>query len=335
LLRVIERGPPSSLDVEIEEALAKEGLSLEMAKTLLLSPAAAEDLWADLNGEPHEGTGLSIPLYVALSPNAAPSIIAPRRGSPAWRAKLRARDEVTSVDGVDAAALPAWDVGERLRARDERSASLIIRRDGSAPASLKLRAEQLDGVTTQVTSVALSAKSAYHITVPLMRAGTSRALEQSLRQVGEGPVVLDLRDCPGGYVKEALTILGLFIGVRPIALAGAEQLVSHAPQTEPWNGQLIVLVNAGTASAAELVALGLQSQRRARLVGERTYGKGLAYRILPLPSGWLLLVENGLACTSLEGRPLHNSGVFPDVPATSDATLDTATSLISSDRRMR
>jgi C-terminal processing protease CtpA/Prc len=119
-------------------------------------------------------------------------------------------------------------------------------------------------------------------------------------------IVLDLRNNPGGFVPACQEVAGIFLGEKPIAkILGRGNNFSGLPsQGEKLTDKpVVVLVNEGTASAAELVAGALQDERRASIVGTRTFGKGLVHNLAQLPDSSALMITTGRLRT-LKGRDI-------------------------------
>ena len=220
-----------------------------------------------------------------------PIVIAPIEGSPAWDAGLEPGDVITEVDGHSTLGLSPDEMGVRLRGAAGTLVKLTIAR-GDSERSLTLQRRR---VTVRNVPYALLAEPgiAYvrlaHFST---RAGAEVAAAcDSLRGLGAHALVLDLRGNPGGTLEEAVAVASQFlpVGARVVSTDGRtpasrQRYTATRPRPElQW--PVAVLVDGGTASAAEIVAGALQDNDRAVLVGDTTYGKGVSQQIFPLRTG--------------------------------------------------
>jgi carboxyl-terminal processing protease len=160
-----------------------------------------------------------------------------------------------------------------------------------------------------------------------------------LRRQGIVALVLDLRSNPGGAMAEAITVAGLFLpNNTPIAGVSkrglnAETLTSKGDSA--YDGPLTVLQNAGSASAAEMVAGALRAAGRARLVGERSFGKGLVHTMEKLSDQSVLMMPIGRLITP-DGADILAQGIAPDeVVADTDTPVVHDQAAAQSDRLFR
>jgi carboxyl-terminal processing protease len=273
----------------------------------------------EVSGAAHSGVGLAELLSIDTHElTGRITIITPIPNSPAARAGLLPGDVITSIDGVATGGMSLADCAARLRGKAGTEVSLEIGR-GDEVFSSTLRREQirLPAPVVQSRLVEIAGKKIGHVLVYQFTASAGRearlGIEQLLRQ-GASAFVLDLRNNPGGALQPTLDTAAIFLGTRPIAqlstrvgnsdITARGELVTDKP--------LAVLVNEGSASAAEVLASALQSHRRATLVGVQTFGKGLVHGLAPLSDGSALLITRAHVKT-LEGRPILSEGVKPDV----------------------
>jgi len=222
-------------------------------------------------------------------------VIAAMPGSPAEESGLRPGDVIESADGQPLVGLSSEDALSFVRGPDNSFVSLVVRRaktETRDTLSIQRRSIPLHSVLYQLVPGTTVAQ----IKVSIFSDTTTAELDEALARAasdGATGIVLDLRDNGGGWVTAAQEMIGRFIpadagpalfedegddgdGARPEPI-----LASTSISTLP----MVVLVNGGTASAAEIVAGALRDYGRARVVGEPTFGKGSVQRIHQLDEG--------------------------------------------------
>ena len=218
---------------------------------------------------------------------------------PAERQGVRVGDRVTSIAGRDASGLDDAVARSLLRGEPGSSVEMEVEREGEGGALrfVLVRAEEDKRDVTAATFVAdgvgyIRLEQFLFEAAPQVRAGID-----SLRANGElDALVLDLRGNPGGLLEQAVEIVGLFVprGTPVVSTRGraANTVRGYATRDEPLAPDLplAILVDAGSASASEIVAGALQDHDRAVIVGETTYGKGLVQIVRPMPYGTALKI---------------------------------------------
>src|SRR3954451_1653836 len=247
-------------------------------------------------------------------------IDAVRRGGPAARAAIRPGDLVIGVDGRSSIGSDLDAVAKRLRGPIGSRVAVSLRHRstvrtitlGRAELALTLvRSRLVRG--TGVISLSEFADGAGH----KVRAAARRLIAR-----GASRLVLDLRDNPGGYVKEAIRTAGAFLPRGAIVLRESGlhwQPVVLRTQAHPVTPRrpLAVLVNRDSASAAEIVAGALRDHGRALLVGSRTFGKGVVQDVIPLKRGGELKLTIAEDHTPT-GTVIQPRGPAPDLAASDD-----------------
>lgn len=240
-------------------------------------------------------------------------------GSAAERAGVRAGDVIAAVAGRSVAGWAPAQVAAALRGGPGGAVTLRVRR-GSTEHEFRLvrTALRSDDVTVERTAPDIQV-----IRVSAFTRGVGRrvrtAVEQWRAQSGGG-LILDLRGNPGGLLEEAVqTASALLPGGVVVIYERRGQAPRQLPVTAPGDGRtpLVVLVDAGTASAAEVVAGSLRDRDRAVIVGSRTYGKGSVQEPVRLDDGSVIELTVGRYRTP-SGRDLDGVGIDPDVAVSAD-----------------
>jgi carboxyl-terminal processing protease len=250
--------------------------------------------------------------------SGSPVIISVVDGSPADVAGLQAGDVIVSVDDSDTSRLSIDDLADLVRGDSGSSVQVGVERPGST-GRLELSILR-DDVEIEPVAWALvpgSDVAVIRIVQFSAQAGreTRRAIEDALERGASG-IVLDVRGNPGGLVDEALVVVGSFIeeGVA-YQEQGREGPARDVPIESGWvlapDLPLVVLVDYGTASSAEIVASALRDNGRASLVGEQTFGTGTVLNTFTLSDGSALRV-GVLNWLTPSGEAVFRFGITPD-----------------------
>ncbi len=279
--------------------------------TLFISPQENTQAQGALDGQ-FEGIGA----YVDATTRGVTLI--PLPGSPAARAGLRAGDLIVRIAGRDVTTASEDAVVTLLRGAAGTRVTLGVERTGVHGV---LTVVVVRGRVTVPSVVARPIGNIAYLRLTQFGATTGREASRALRALlARHPrgLVLDLRDNPGGYVNTAIDVNSQFLPAGRTILweeNGKGQL--DAPLRSLGGGQaltvpLAVLVNDGTASAAEITAGALQDYRRATIVGATTYGKGSVQQDYPLADGSSLRITIRLWLTPHK-HLIQNRGITPDI----------------------
>lgn len=246
-------------------------------------------------------------------------IVAPIEGSPAQKAGLKSRDVILKVDGKPVEGLA--DSVQRILGPAGTSVTLTILSSSGQTRDVTLVRARIDVKT--VSWHTLPGMPIAHIRIASFGSGTTEQLRTALSAIGTqgaGGIILDLRDDPGGLLDEAIGVASEFLktgnvlleksgdgAVKPVPVSPTNTVVADTP--------LAVLVNGGTASAAEIVAGALQDAGRARLVGETTFGTGTVLGQFSLSDGSAVLLATEEWLTPA-GRTIWHNGLAPDLAVT-------------------
>lgn len=237
------------------------------------------------------------------------------RDGPAARAGIAAEDLIVTVEGTRLAGMNVDEATELVRGREGEAVTLGVERGAAVRAVPLLRTRVLEA---SAETELLDSGIAY-LRVRQFREGTAAALAAGVAGM-PGTIrggILDLRSNPGGRLDEAVATSDLFVragrivstrGRRP----GGEEVWDATDQRGDWDWPLIVLVNGESASAAEIVTGALQDLHRAKILGERTYGKGSVQSVFEYEDGSALKLT--IARYYLpSGRAIEDrAGIAPD-----------------------
>ncbi len=294
-----------------------------------------------LDGASFGGIGIQLAFDTATTTWRAETVFP---GAPAALGGVQNGDAIETVDGTSLAGLPDDKVEALLRGPVGSTVRLGITR-GGVPLPQPLAIVRATVVPPDVTERLLPGNVGYVALrgFPLDAATQLRAALERLAARGARATVLDLRGNGGGYESAAVHVASLFLPDGPVV---ANQSRRGPRVVTPADGHalpatpLVVLVDGDSASGAELVAGAIQDRKRGLLIGTRTFGKGVAQEMFPLPDGAALKLTTMRYYTA-GGRFIDGTGLTPDLTVTEpdgnvrgepgrDAQLDRALALLAS-----
>lgn len=281
-----------------------------------LSPDEFEDMRVQTRGV-FGGLGIEI-----TQQDGVVRVIAPIDDTPAYRAGVQAGDLITHANGEALMGLTLNQVLDKLRGPVGSEIVITVLREGVAePFDLSLIRDQIRmqpvRVRTEGQIVVVRVTTFNDQTFQNLQSGLAEAIAElgGIEQV-QG-VVLDLRNNPGGLLTQAIRVSDAFLERGEIVSTRGRA----EGQGERWNAEpgdliegrpLVVLINAGSASASEIVAGALQDHRRAVIVGTRSFGKGSVQSLIPLRGDGAMRLTTSLYYTP-SGRSIQALGVSPDI----------------------
>ena len=246
-------------------------------------------------------------------------VITPIDDTPASRAGLLSRDVIVAIDGTPTDSLSLQEAVNLMRGEPGSQLRISVLRAGEeSPREFTLTREVIrnESVKHEVLEPGYG-----YLRISQFQSRTPdqarRSLERMAREQPLEGLILDLRNNPGGVLQAAVGVADLFLDEGLIVytegrLSDTEMSFSASPETPADDVPLVVLINSGSASAAEIVAGALQDQRRGVIMGTESFGKGSVQQIMPLGNGEGLKLTTALYYTP-NGRSIQAQGIEPDV----------------------
>ncbi|MGE5502432.1 MAG: S41 family peptidase, partial [Ignavibacteriales bacterium] len=279
-----------------------------------LSPDSFEDMQDTTRGE-YGGLGIEI-----TSEDGVVKVISPMDDSPAAKAGIQAGDYITAVNGESVLGMSVADAVKQMRGRVGETVTLTIAREKADPFDVKLTRQV---IKPKAATAHMEGDYGYVRLSSFNEKATDevQAAIEGLR--AKNPhmkgLVFDLRNNPGGLLDQAVGVADLFLdGGEIVSQRGRDPRDIERYNARPGDivGGLpvVVLVNSGSASAAEIVAGALQDRKRAEVVGVTTFGKGSVQTVIPLRGG----ADGALKLTTARyytpsGRSIQKTGIDPDL----------------------
>ena len=299
---------------------AVRGLLLDLDPHSAYLPRVDAEQFDEQTRGAYDGVGVELQQL----PDGALRVIAPLDDSPAERAGLRSGDRIIAIDGKPLSAGNS-DASAPLRGKAGTRVVVTVQREGRAdPFDLTLARETIR--TASVRSRLLAPGFGY-IRIASFQAATAADFVKQLDALQETALlrglVLDLRSNPGGLLVGAVQIADELLDKGGIVSTKGRQLIGDTrfdatPGDRLKGAPIVVLVDAGSASASEVLAGALRDNPRARVVGSRTFGKGSVQTLLPLDNGDSVKLTTARYYTP-SGQSIQALGIVPDVvlqPAT-------------------
>jgi len=278
-----------------------------------LSKEEFKEMQVSTSGE-FGGIGIEISME-----NGRLTVISPIDDTPAEKAGLKAGDVILEIDGQLTQDMTLIDAVQKIRGPKGKPVSLtVIHKDQQKPFKVSVVRDTIPIISVKSNEV----EPGYlYIRLSRFNENTTIELNQALADYKKGGkqlkgVILDLRNNPGGLLEQAVNVADVFLPSGQIVSikgknADQEKVFSAKGDGADQTSPLVVLINAGSASASEIVAGALKDHKRALLVGEKTFGKGSVQTVIPLSDGSGIKLTTALYYTP-NGRSIQAEGIEPD-----------------------
>lgn len=239
-------------------------------------------------------------------------VIAPIEGTPAYKAGILANDSIVSVDGKPVDGLDINQVVKMIRGPKGTQVKIGVERNG------ELKVFDITRENIEIKSVSfrpLTYQIGY-LRISTFNDKTYDEFKSYLPQIDKmKALVLDLRNDPGGTVKTCLDVAGYFVGDNPVVITvdrnGKETKVYSPHKDSKLGIPVVVLVNGGSASAAEILS-GAMKDYGYTLIGQKTFGKGLIQSVIPLYDNSALVITTEKYLTPM-GHDINKIGIEPNI----------------------
>jgi carboxyl-terminal processing protease len=279
-----------------------------------LTPEMYEDMQAETQGE-FGGLGIEITVR-----DGALVVVSPIEDTPADRAGMQAGDRIVQIDDQSTDGMDVMEAVKLLRGPKGKKVDILVRRqsqDRLVSFTIVRDIIQIESVKSRLLE-----KGYGYARLSQFQERTAEDLSRQLHSMREGSeqfkgLVLDLRNNPGGLLDQAVAVANLFLKQGLIVYTEGREVEAktefsaQAAGTEP-DYPIIVLINGGSASAAEIVAGALQDYDRAIIMGEQSFGKGSVQTIIPLDDRSALRLTTARYFTP-SGRSIQATGITPDI----------------------
>ncbi|HOQ50826.1 MAG TPA: S41 family peptidase [Candidatus Atribacteria bacterium] len=263
-----------------------------------------------------EGEFSGLGIVIAIKDDKL-TVISPFQGSPAEKAGIKAGDVIVEIDGVPALGMSSDEAVRRMRGERGTSVTLTIQREGEEE-NIVVEVVR-DIIKIQSVEYEMLSGNIGLIRISEFHGRTQEELKKalsSLQVAGVEGLILDLRNNPGGLLQSAVLASGMFVPRgNPLLIVedreGKRESITNF--VDPvWKGPIVLVINKGTASGAEILAGVLRVHLGAELVGETTFGKGVVQEIFPLSHGGGVIFTVSKYLLP-DGTDLNGKGLEPDI----------------------
>lgn len=274
-----------------------------------------DDMRVQTKGE-FGGLGIEVTMEEGLV-----KVVSPIDDTPAFKAGIKASDYITHIDSKPIIGMTLAEAVEKMRGKVGSEIELTVRREGiTEPLKIKLKR---DIIKIQAVRSRVEANDIGYLRITTFNQNTYDGLASAIEKIKKdtkGKVVgyiIDLRNNPGGLLDQAISVSDAFLDKGEIVSTRGRDTKDikrdNATQGDLAEGlPIVVLINGGSASAAEIVSGALQDHKRAILMGTRSFGKGSVQTVVPLPGHGAMRLTTARYFTP-SGRSIQAKGIEPDI----------------------
>jgi carboxyl-terminal processing protease len=265
------------------------------------------------------GTFTGVGIYLHQDPKTKQLIItSPIPGSPAEKAGLKHGDIITAINNVSTAGKDIPGVSALIQGKAGTSVTITVQRPSTGQ-TLKIPVVRAQITVPNVLMHYIAEDHIADIQMVQFASGVANQLRDAIQQakkLGAHKIILDLRENPGGYLSEAVDTASEFMRTGNVLLeqdsSGNRTPYPVTGSTIDTSDPIVVLINGDTASAAEIVSGALQDNKRAILIGEKSFGTGTVLEEYPLSDGSAILLGTHEWLTP-NGSFIRDNGIHPNI----------------------
>ena len=261
------------------------------------------------------GNFVGIGIYMVADENSGRVVVYyPIPGSPAEKAGIKAGDQIISVDGTEYTYEDFDKIADYIKGEEGTKVKLVIQRNDEK-IELEIKREKIN--TNPITIEMLENNIGY-LKIPSFDEDTANDFKEKIEELqnkGAKKIIIDLRNNGGGIVNEATDIADMLLEKGQTIISTVDnnnkKEVTYSKNKPEFTMPVVVITNENSASASEILACSLQDNERAKIIGTKTYGKGIIQTLLSLADG------SGLKITTEEyytpkGTTIHKVGITPN-----------------------
>lgn len=279
--------------------------------TVYLSPAVYKHLKADTSGI-FGGVGLEITIR-----DGWVTVVSPLEGTPAYHSGIQPGDRILQINGQSTKGMDLGTAVKEMRGKHGSTVNLVLSRKGlkkSMRVTLTRRVIRAPSIRAELLE-----NQYLYVKISSFQERTTQDLKKVLKEnagkLAANGLVLDMRNNPGGLLEQAVQVSDEFLSRGVIVTTASRKGETDRREATPQEGEMafpiVVLVNGGSASAAEIVAGALQDQKRATIMGTKTFGKGSVQSVVELEDGSALKITIAKYFTP-SGKSIQADGIHPD-----------------------
>ena len=310
-------------DVKLQEIVNKaiKGLMQELdAHSSFLDKKSTKEMSIQTNGE-FGGLGITVGMR-----DSALTVISPIDGTPAYEAGIKSGDIILKIDDKSTLNMTLNDAVGLMRGKPKTKINLtVVRKGENKPLKITIVRDIIK--VQSVFSKKIDDNLLYLRIASFDKKVTDKLKDIIKKHTKTKGIVLDLRNNPGGLLAQAISVTDLFVDSGVIVSQkgrdASDEEKFYAKYTNTLTDvPMVVLVNAGSASASEIVSGALQDHKRAIIVGEKTFGKGSVQAVLPIVKDRSENIKLTIAKYYLpSGRTIQAKGITPDIIAFAGKTV--------------